>query len=161
MQQRTATLQSCCHFTLSWDTSSLGISARGEKKENSVLLGPVLKGKNCPSAGILCFLPEASVAFNSRMTSAIQFLASSGRQGSIFTTTRRWQCRNILQTFIANPGKLNFRLFPGSLLGYMNLPPSPRSLFGGWVENLFSWSWSFNFAINNNMGEGRQDASCF
>ncbi|KAI1233202.1 hypothetical protein IHE44_0004796 [Lamprotornis superbus] len=32
---------------------------------------------------------EASVAFNSRMTSAIQFLASSGRKGSIFTTTRR------------------------------------------------------------------------
>lgn len=138
MQQTTATLQSRCYFTLSWNTSSLGISARGEKKENSVLLEPVLKRKNCPSAGILCFLPEASVAFNSRMTS-IQFLASSGRQGSIFTTTRRWQCRSILQT-IANPGKLNFHLFPGSLLGSLNSPPSPSSLLGGRVENLFSWS---------------------
>lgn len=87
------------------------------------------------------------------MTLSILFLCFSGRQGSILIITRRWQCRSILQRFIEHTGKLNFHLFSGSLLGYLDLPPSPSSLVEGNTESLFSRSRPLKFAINsNNMG---------
>lgn len=96
------------------------------------------------------------------MTLSILFLASSGRQGSILTYTRRWQCRSILERFVENTGQLNFHLFSGSLLGYLDLPPSSSSLIEGNTESLFSRSRSLKFAINNNnMGEGLWGTSCF
>lgn len=84
------------------------------------------------------------------MTLSILFLCFSGRQGSILTITRRWQCRSILQRFIEHTGKLNFHLFSGNLLGYLDLPPSPSSLVEGNTESLFSRSRPLKFAINNN-----------
>lgn len=71
-----------------------------------------------------------------------------------------------MQSFIKNTGKLNLHLFPilfpESLLGYLNSPPSPNSLFGDGPETLFSQSQSLNFEINNtDTKEGQWGISCF